>query len=87
MSCQDWKLKKAGEVDHTDEVANMMKDLKLQKCTNCAKVIQRSQGCNHMTCVCGYEFCYICGAKWETCEHDYFDQVYDDEDDYDEEVE
>ena len=25
------------------------------------------KGCNHMTCVCRYEFCYVCRKKWKTC--------------------
>lgn len=27
-------------------------------------VVERSQGCNHMTCLCKYQFCYICGQRW-----------------------
>lgn len=40
-----------------------------KKCPNCHKHIEKNQGCNHMTCQkqaggCGYEFCWICLAKW-----------------------
>merc|ERR1740123_2425094 len=32
-------------------------------------MIERNQGCNHMTCRrqvggCGYEFCWVCGGKY-----------------------
>lgn len=27
-------------------------------------VVERNQGCPHMTCKCGAQFCYNCGGKW-----------------------
>lgn len=24
-------------------------------------------GCNHMICLCRYQFCFECGAEWHTC--------------------
>lgn len=35
-----------------------------QKCPSCKIHVEKSQGCQHMTCRCGYEFCYKCGSKW-----------------------
>lgn len=32
-----------------------------------ANAHQRTTGCRHMTCKCGSQFCYVCGAKWRTC--------------------
>lgn len=35
-------------------------------------IVERSQGCNHMTCRCAYEFCYICGRTFtlnHQCQH------------------
>lgn len=29
----------------------------------CRKVVARSEGCDHMECVCGTEFCYRCGRE------------------------
>lgn len=28
-------------------------------------MIELATGCYHMTCRCGYEFCYTCGAEWK----------------------
>ena len=36
-----------------------------QKCPLCRVYIERSTGCNHMTCGrCGSEFCYLCGEMF-----------------------
>ena len=39
--------------------------LHYRQCARCKNVIEKSSGCNHMTCRCGYQFCYICGGKWK----------------------
>ncbi len=35
-------------------------------CQGCGAVIEKVSGCVHMICVCKYEFCYTCNAKWWT---------------------
>ncbi|KAF8470826.1 hypothetical protein BDZ91DRAFT_638502, partial [Kalaharituber pfeilii] len=30
------------------------------RCPSCSNVIELNQGCNHMTCICGHQFCYVC---------------------------
>jgi len=37
------------------------------QCTRCKAVVERDEGCLHMTCTCGHEFCYSCGGKWDQC--------------------
>lgn len=27
-------------------------------------VLEKTEGCNHMTCKCGHQFCYLCGERW-----------------------
>ncbi|KAH0341247.1 hypothetical protein KCU81_g6419, partial [Aureobasidium melanogenum] len=34
-----------------------------QRCPSCSRMVVLSEGCNHITCRCKHEFCYICGAK------------------------
>ncbi|CAJ1979356.1 unnamed protein product [Sphenostylis stenocarpa] len=36
-----------------------------RQCVKCNYVIELAEGCYHMTCRCGFEFCYICGAEWK----------------------
>ena len=40
-------------------------NLHYRQCKRCKFVIEKNQGCNHMTCRCGYQFCYVCGADWK----------------------
>ena len=38
-----------------------------QTCPGCNAVVELNQGCNHITCQCKTEFCYLCAAPWKTC--------------------
>ncbi|KAL6923112.1 hypothetical protein FSST1_000386 [Fusarium sambucinum] len=39
-----------------------------QRCGKCKHLIDLKIGCHHISCRCGHQFCYICGALWKTCE-------------------
>jgi len=36
-------------------------------CPDCHVIVSRSEGCNHMQCICGTKFCYGCGFKKCKC--------------------
>jgi hypothetical protein len=36
----------------------------VSKCPKCKVIILRTDGCNHMTCNCGHEFCWVCGGDY-----------------------
>lgn len=40
-----------------------------KQCAKCKFYVSKTDGCDHMTCRCGYEFCYICGEKYKQCPH------------------
>lgn len=40
-----------------------------RRCPGCRNLVERIDGCNHMTCQCRQEFCYVCAAIWRTCSH------------------
>ena len=44
-------------------------NLHYRQCSNCKNVIEKNQGCNHITCRCGHQFCYICGELWNDNGH------------------
>jgi IBR domain, a half RING-finger domain/SAM domain (Sterile alpha motif) len=35
-----------------------------KQCPRCASLIELSIGCNHMTCRCGHDFCFLCLSEW-----------------------
>ncbi|XP_071706404.1 E3 ubiquitin-protein ligase RSL1-like [Rutidosis leptorrhynchoides] len=43
-----------------------------RQCQMCERMIELTYGCCHITCWCGHEFCYSCGAEYidseQTCE-------------------
>ncbi|GMT24564.1 hypothetical protein PFISCL1PPCAC_15861, partial [Pristionchus fissidentatus] len=41
----------------------------LVKCPKCCALMQKSEGCNHMRCKCGSEFCYQCGKGWTSAHY------------------
>lgn len=36
-----------------------------KQCPTCLNMVERIEGCNHMDCVCGVEFCYRCGKLFD----------------------
>lgn len=71
-----------------------------RQCVKCNHLIELAEGCFHMTCRCGHEFCYNCGAEWKnkkaTCScplwdednilDDDSDSSFEEEDDDDDEI-
>ena len=39
-------------------------NLGLKACPSCRLWVEKIEGCNHMTCSCGHEFCYNCGRVY-----------------------
>ncbi|KAB5580843.1 hypothetical protein GE09DRAFT_453946 [Coniochaeta sp. 2T2.1] len=40
-----------------------------KRCPGCRTMVQRSYGCSHMICRCGFEFCYACGKGADETYH------------------
>ncbi|KAL3701777.1 hypothetical protein R1sor_019799 [Riccia sorocarpa] len=65
MTCQQYKRLPPGERDADDvKLKTLASGNKWQQCKKCRLMIELAYGCNHITCRCGHEFCYICGASW-----------------------
>ncbi|KAL7908878.1 hypothetical protein GGI35DRAFT_416663 [Trichoderma velutinum] len=52
------------DVEDEEALWDMMDDQELVGCPECGIVIALRDGCNHINCVCGAEFCYLCGQCW-----------------------
>ncbi|KAK2595322.1 hypothetical protein QQS21_006979 [Conoideocrella luteorostrata] len=65
----------AGACPSDPEMANLLAQAKEEgwkRCHRCKAMVELKEGCNHMTCRCGAEFCMICGVKWKNCDCPWF---------------
>ncbi|KAI0408889.1 hypothetical protein F4802DRAFT_616687 [Xylaria palmicola] len=47
--------------------ATLAEALGWRRCHGCRAYVEHRDACQHMTCRCGAQFCYVCGAPWRTC--------------------
>mmetsp|Transcript_96571 Transcript_96571/g.171692 ORF Transcript_96571/g.171692 Transcript_96571/m.171692 type:complete len:510 (-) Transcript_96571:295-1824(-) len=71
MNCAQyqWTVSK-----YADEITKFCRKMNWMRCFDCGHVIEKKAGCNHITCFCGSQFCYLCGSKWGHCRCEIFDQ-------------
>ncbi|KAJ6130079.1 hypothetical protein N7512_002859, partial [Penicillium capsulatum] len=50
------------------DILQIAEDENWKRCFHCRTMVELQHGCNHITCRCGREFCYICGRVWKTCD-------------------
>ncbi|PHH67256.1 hypothetical protein CDD81_3025 [Ophiocordyceps australis] len=55
------------EDEGTREVLRVAADRGWRRCQNCRTMVELQMGCFHMTCHCGFQFCYLCGVEWKNC--------------------
>ncbi|KAL9227973.1 hypothetical protein vseg_003602 [Gypsophila vaccaria] len=57
---------------------HLAQDRRWRRCQQCHIMNELTQGCYHMTCWCGHEFCYACGAEYangqQTCQCAFWDE-------------
>jgi hypothetical protein len=96
MNCNQYKMK-VGTNQGDAKLKNLAARNLWRQCVKCNHMIELAAGCYHMTCRCGYEFCYTCGAEWKnkkaTCgcplwiEENILEDDEDEDEDEDEEIE
>ncbi|KAI5918302.1 hypothetical protein F4810DRAFT_726180 [Camillea tinctor] len=52
------------ELARTEELAG---EEGWRRCPGCRAFVEHREACQHMTCRCGAQFCYVCGARWRSC--------------------
>ncbi|KAJ4129058.1 hypothetical protein NW768_007589 [Fusarium equiseti] len=56
---------KGNSSDDIEELIKAKEDLGVKDCPQCTTAIQKSEGCNHMTCPgCGTHICWVCMATF-----------------------
>ncbi|PSR89993.1 E3 ubiquitin-protein like [Actinidia chinensis var. chinensis] len=93
MSCLSYKRENPTPLAEDAKLKTLADRNLWRQCVKCNHMIELAAGCYHMTCRCGYEFCYTCGAEWKnkkaTCTCPLWDEDYilDDEDEDEDEEE
>lgn len=64
MSCYEYKRSNPHLRTEDVRLQSLAKQKLWRQCEKCNHMIELAEGCFHMTCRCGYEFCYTCGAEW-----------------------
>jgi hypothetical protein len=76
-TCTRCRMKSHGDDLCQDTLMGMAMNLAntngWKTCPRCMNVVEKSSGCNHITCRCGQEFCYVCGGEWGICRHQVVD--------------
>ena len=66
MTCQERRLHK--DPAEQDRLFNVWANQHGKQCPECKRMIEKSEGCNHMTCPCGAHFCWQCGKTFSPAE-------------------
>ncbi|KAH7156612.1 hypothetical protein EDB81DRAFT_928660 [Dactylonectria macrodidyma] len=53
--------------EELEDVWATMQENGAVNCPRCGRMVSLMDGCNHITCSCRAEFCYLCGAIWGRC--------------------
>ena len=66
-----WKSRHDGLCGSVDiqmqTMLRLAKQNKWAQCTECSRIVERIEGCNHMSCHCGHHFCYLCAGPIDVC--------------------
>lgn len=83
MSCEEYQNLPLEERDAGDlTLHRLAQNNSWRRCQQCQRMIELTQGCYHMTCWCGHEFCYSCGAGYrdgqQACQCAFWDGDHED---------
>ncbi len=68
LTCEQYKDSR--DVNKLDqEFMKFVKGAKFKMCPKCKFWVEKNQGCNHMKCRCGTDFCYLCGNFMDMSRH------------------
>ncbi|KAI0084696.1 hypothetical protein BDY19DRAFT_1060100 [Irpex rosettiformis] len=60
-----WALPPDERSPEDQQALQLMRRNKWRRCPECMFIVELAIGCNHITCRCGTQFCFKCGAKWD----------------------
>ncbi|XP_059430477.1 E3 ubiquitin-protein ligase RSL1-like [Corylus avellana] len=65
MTCDDYKRSTPYSHSEDAKLKSLAESKHWSQCVKCNNLVELAEGCYHITCRCGYEFCYTCGAEWK----------------------
>ncbi|KAI4315978.1 hypothetical protein L6164_023999 [Bauhinia variegata] len=65
MNCHDYKRSNHYLQAEDTKMKSLAASRRWRQCVKCNHIVELAEGCYHITCRCGYEFCYSCGAVWK----------------------
>ncbi|XP_010535584.1 PREDICTED: uncharacterized protein LOC104810840 [Tarenaya hassleriana] len=65
MTCHDYSRSHANQNAGDGMLKSLARKKLWRQCAKCSQMVELAWGCYHITCRCGYEFCYTCGAEWK----------------------
>ena len=66
MTCKEFAISRV--FDKNDEAfIQFVRGAKYKQCPKCKFWVEKNEGCDHMTCRCSFQFCYICGGVYQKC--------------------
>ena len=65
---QQWKK----DNEQNDDLNSEWKRQHSKNCPQCNKSVEKSGGCNHITCKCGAHFCWLCGEDITKAGYNHF---------------
>ncbi|XP_012064880.1 probable E3 ubiquitin-protein ligase rbrA isoform X2 [Jatropha curcas] len=92
MTCIVYKMRHPNPHAEDAKLKSLASRNQWRQCVKCNHMIELAEGCYHMTCRCGFQFCYVCGAEWKdkkpTCSCRLWDEdniLHDDDEEEEEE--
>ncbi|XP_059660613.1 E3 ubiquitin-protein ligase RSL1-like [Cornus florida] len=65
MTCYDYKRLNPYPCEEDAKLKSVARRNAWRQCVKCNHMVELAEGCYHIYCRCGYEFCYTCGAEWK----------------------
>ena len=62
MTCEERRVHR--DPGEQERLFNVWANEHGKQCPECRRMIEKSEGCNHMTCLCGAHFCWKCGKSF-----------------------
>lgn len=79
MRCEEYQNLTLGEQNAEVTTLHHLPQISSWRhCQQCRRMIELAEGCYHVTCLCGHEFCFSCGAEYrygtQSCQCEILDE-------------